>query len=278
MAPVRVKTVPQGYGTHEDFLRMVRESADRRANEVTTELHTAFARFVREERVSVIQLADIDVFELGRILVAHPSVLKPLVIAANVAARAVERDLGIRNLDTYAPNFDREQAAAIAGYLKPFLPATVALPALVLLDRVEFVDKEIRALKGRWEKRVTEALSARSGRDFRKRKVVVGGESFEIDAAHPAEGLVVYAVDIKRIEARRDFHKRIDEIVNKADKLKEHNPKARFAAVIYYPFEDQHAQLRNRLAGAAVDSVAFANEEHESIARAAAETVRALGV
>ncbi len=277
-APRRVKTVPRGYGSHADFLDMVRESADRRAVEISKELHSAFSSYVREERVSVIQLADIDVFELSRILGAHPAVLKPLVIAANVAARAVERDLGIRNLDTYDPSFGNQEAAAIAGYLKPFLPASVALPALVLLDRVEFVDKEIRALKGRWEKRVTAALSSKSKKDFVKRKIDVRGESIEIDAAYPSDGLVLFAVDIKRIEARRDFHKRIDEIVNKADKLKKHNPRARFAAVIYFPFEDQHAQLRNRLAASAVDFVAFANEMDESIGRAAADTARALGI
>lgn len=67
-APRRVRTVPRGYGSHADFLDMVRESADRRAVEVLRELQTAFSRYVREERVSVIQLADVDVFELGRIL------------------------------------------------------------------------------------------------------------------------------------------------------------------------------------------------------------------
>ncbi len=82
-----------------------------------------------------------------------------------------------------------------------------------------------------------------------------------------------YAVDVKRIEARRDFHKRIDEIVNKATKVKKHNPSARVGAVIYYPFEDQHDQLRNRLGASAVDAVAFANELEESIAQAAA-TIR----
>jgi len=162
--------------------------------------------------------------------------------------------------------------------LKPFLPASVALPTLVQLDQVEYVDKEIRALKGRWEKRVTEALSGGSGRQFAKRKIDVQGEGFEIDAAFPPEGDVQFAVDIKRIEARRDFHKRVDEIVNKATKVKKHNPRAKFGTVIYFPFEDQHAQIRNRLGESAVDAVAFANELDESIQQAAKDVLRTFDV
>jgi hypothetical protein len=273
-----MKSVPRGYGTHADFLDMVRESATKRAEEVQAELREAFARYVREEPVLVIQLADINVFELSEILKQHPLVLKPLVIAANIAARAIERDLGIANVDTYNPDLSPEQAAAIAGYLKPFLPATVALPTLVKLDQVEYVDKEIRALKGRWETRVTNALSRAGNRQFAKRRIDVQGEGFEIDAAFPSVGEVQFAVDIKRVEARRDFHKRVDEIVNKATKIKKHNPRAKFGTVMYFPFEDQHAQIRNRLGESAVDAVAFANELDESIHRAVAEILKAFGI
>ncbi len=273
-----MKSVQRGYGTHADFLDMVRDSAAKRATAIQAELHTAFRRFVREEPVLVIQLADINVHELAQILRQHPLVLKPLVIAANIAARAIERDLGIANVDTYEPNLSPEKSAAIAGYLKPFLPASVALPTLVQLDQVEYVDKEIRALKGRWEKRITDALSHASERQFAKRKIEVQGEGFEIDAAFPATGQVEFAVDIKRIEARRDFHKRVDEIVNKATKLKKHNPRAKFGAVVYFPFEDQHNQIRNRLGESAVDAVAFANELDESIQQAATDVLRTFGV
>lgn len=50
---------------------------------------------------------------------------------------------------------------------------------------------------------------------------------------------------MKRIEARRDIHKRCDEIVRKAVKLKQIYPKVKFGAVIYYPFIDEH-QYRTR--------------------------------
>jgi len=230
-----MKSVPGGYGTHADFMNMVRESAEERAKTIERELLVAFSRYVREQPVTVIQLAEINVFELTEIILEHPMILKPLVIAANVAARALERDLGIRNIDTYRPRLSKEQASAIGGYLKPFLPASVAVPSLVQLDRVEYVDKEIRLLKGRWEKRVRAALCAATGLKFVKRKITVRGESFELDAAYPQKGIASYAVDVKRIEARRDFHKRIDEIVNKATKVKKHNPSAKVGAVIYYP-------------------------------------------
>jgi hypothetical protein len=273
-----MKSVPAGYGTHADFLEMVRKAADERAQIVEDELRVAFEGYVREQTLLVLQLADINVFDLARVLLAHPLILKPLIVAANVAARAIERDLGIANVNTYVPVLTPEAGAAIAGYLKPFLPATVPLLTLVQLDQCEYIDKEIRALKGRWEKRITDTLSRVSGYSFAKRKIKVGGEAFEIDAASPVTGNVEYAVDIKRIEARRDIHKRIDEIVNKASKLKQHSMTGRFGAVIYFPFEDQHAQIRSRLAGSSVDAVAFANELDASIQRAAEDLLGQLRI
>src|SRR2546428_13542820 len=99
-----MKSVPRGYGNHADFLDMVRESATKRAETIQTELRTAFGRFVREEPVLIIQLADINVHDLAQILREHPLVLKPLVIAANIAARAIDRDLGIANVAPSEPS------------------------------------------------------------------------------------------------------------------------------------------------------------------------------
>jgi len=271
-----MKSVPREYGNHADFMEMVKESATKRAEKIGGALQAAFQQRLREERVLTVHLADIDVHELTDAIIQHPAILKPLVIAANVAARAIERDLGIKNVDTYNPRLTDRTAAAIAGYLKPFLPATVAVATLVALDRIEFIDKEVRAFKGRWEARVTDALTASAGIEFKKRKFMVDGEEFEIDAAHPRGGPIDQAVDIKRIEARRDIHKRIDEIVNKAGKLARHNPKARFGAVIYFPFEDQHPQIENRLRGPGIQVVAFAAESEESIASAARKVAAAL--
>jgi len=76
---------------------------------------------------------------------------------------------------------------------------------------------------------------------------------------------ILYAVDVKRIEARRDIHKRADEIVNKAAKFKQTYPAGKFGALIYYPFTAEHGNLRDRLAGAEIDSLVFASENIDSI-------------
>lgn len=44
--------------------------------------------------------------------------------------------------------------------------------------------------------------------------------------------MIEHAVDVKRIEARRDIHKRCDEIVNKAAKFKRNYPRGTFIAFI----------------------------------------------
>lgn len=81
-------------------------------------------------------------------------------------------------------------------------------------------------------------------------------------------GWVRVGIDIKRIEARRDIHKRCDEIVNKAAKLKSVFPNARFGAVIYYPFIEEHVNVQNRLRSDNIDSIVFASDAKESIASA----------
>jgi hypothetical protein len=54
-------------------------------------------------------------------------VAKPLMILCNVAERAIERDLGLKGLNSYHPRFQRDSAKALAGYLKPFLPDRIEL-------------------------------------------------------------------------------------------------------------------------------------------------------
>ena len=55
---------------------------------------------------------------------------------------------------------------------------------------------------------------------------------------------------MKRIEARRDIHKRCDEIVNKAFNFKHAFRGGKFGAMIYYPFVDEHANIIIRTDGA----------------------------
>lgn len=163
----------------------------------------------------------------------------------------------------------REQALSIAGYIKPFLPDSLPLPTLAELDRVMFVDKEIRKTKGQWEGMVIGALNSHSILVFKKSKFQHNGQAFELDAAtKDTSGDIIHAVDIKRIEARRDIHKRTDEIVNKGSHLKAAYPKANFGAVIYYPFISEHGNVRDRLQSPHIDSVVFAGASRDSVVTA----------
>lgn len=255
--------MPEGYDSHADYMKWVQKDAKARAASVRQSLLEAFARFVELRQVEVINFSAMTVMDLANAVKTQPSILKPLMACCNVAGRAVERDLDIRGLDTYAPKLSDEHAAAIAGYLKPFLPPEITVPALSELDRFFFVDKEIRARKGRWEQTIVEALNEQSRLVFKKRRFEVGEESFELDAAALDAGPIKVGIDIKRIEARRDIHKRADEIINKATKFKKKHRKGVFAAVVYYPFTAEHVNVRSRLDSRFIDAVCFASQSAE---------------
>ena len=266
------------YSSHVQYMKWVQAEAAEREEVVREALRSAFSAFLEERTVEVIDFSSIDAGELAKAIRAYPVVLKPLLSVCNVAARAIERDLGIKNLNTYEPRLAAEEAERIAGYVKPHLPPVLEIPSLCRLDRVWFVDKEIRARKGQWEKRILQSLNAFARVDFRKRSFRSGGERFEIDAASPTEGDIALAVDVKRIEARRDIHKRSDEIVNKAAKLKQTSPEAMFGAIVYYPFVAEHANVQSRLESPNIDCVFFAADTDESIEQAARMLLARFGV
>ena len=249
-------------------MRRVKADADARQQTVEKALREAFARFIEKREVEVVVFSSMKAEDLAQAMLAYPLILKPILGSCNIAARAIERDLGIKNLDTYTPHLTEDQVKIVAGYVKPFLPAYMELPTLGHVDQILYVDKEIRKGKGRWERQILEALNQHGKQVFRKRKFVVEGQEFELDAASPERGDIEIGLDIKRIEARRDIHKRCDEIVNKASKLKAILPKARFGAVIYYPFIDEHVNIQSRLRSANIDAVVFASESDESIENA----------
>ena len=270
--------MPDGYGSHADYMSWVADDAKVRQEAIEKALRDAFADFIETRQVEVIVFSNVSVLDLAKAIMRHPSILKPLVAVCNIAARAKERDLQIKNVDTYNPRLTEQQASAIAGYIKPFLPPYIEIPALSSLDRVAFIDKEIRKGKGRWERRIIETLNRFSSVKFKKRKFTANGEEFELDAATPHEGPVRIGIDVKRIEARRDIHKRCDEIVNKAAKLKSVFPEAKFAAVIYYPFIDEHINIQNRLSSDNIDAISFASESKDSIENAVRMLLARLGV
>jgi hypothetical protein len=256
------------YGTHKDFIESVEASANTRVETVEKALKEAFSRHIERREVDIILFSSMTAGDLSEAIFSRPEVLKPLFASCNIAARAIERDLGIKNLDTYSPRLSKDQAGVIAGYMKQFLPAYLEVPTLVRIDRVYFVDSEIRKLKGAWEKNILAALNEYSETEFRKRKFVADGEEFEVDAATPRQGVIKIGIDVKRIEARRDIHKRCDEIVNKARKLRGVYPDSKFGVVVYYPFIEEHVNVQSRLRSPEIDGVVFASESDDSITNA----------
>jgi len=257
--------MPEGYGSHNDYMEWVQEDADSRQEKVEASLRKAFSRFIEKREVEVVLFSSMSAGDLAKAIQAQPIILKSLVACCNIAARAIERDLGIKNVDTFSPRITTDEANIIAGYVKPFLPPYLELPALSRIDRISYIDKEIRKGKGRWEKLIIEALNRYEKRKFKKRMFEVGGDLFELDAAMPEDGEIEIGIDVKRIEARRDIHKRCDEIVNKADKLKSVLPATVFGAVIYYPFIEEHVNIQSRLKNSKIDGIVFASESEESI-------------
>jgi len=270
--------MPDRYGSHLDYMKWVKKDANLRKKKIEKALREVFCDFIEKREVEVIVFSNMSAFDLAKAIVARPVILKPLLAACNIAARAIERDLSIKNLDTYSPRISGDQAKIIAGYIKPFLPSHLEIPALSTVDRIAFIDKEIRKRKGRWEKKILEALNQFGSLQFRKRMFTVRGEQFELDAASPESGDVRVGIDIKRIEARRDIHKRCDEIVNKADKLKLAFPSSKLGVVIYYPFIEEHINIQNRLRSDNIDGVVFAAESEESIESAVRMLLPTLGV
>jgi len=270
--------VSDKYGSHADYMEWVKDDADSRQRAIEIALRKAFSNFIEVREAEVIVFSNMSAFDLAKAIINHPLILKPLLASCNIATRAIERDLSIKNLDTYSPRLDEDQAKVIAGYIKPFLPSYLEIPALSQVDRVAFIDKEVRKRKGRWEKKVLDALNQFGRLCFHKRMFTAGGEQFELDAASPKSGDIKIGVDIKRIEARRDIHKRCDEIVNKAAKLRSAFPGCKFGAVIYYPFIEEHINIQNRLRSEAIDVVVFASEGKESIENAVRMLLSTLGV
>lgn len=270
--------MPDGYDTHADVMQWVGDEAETRKVEVFESLRTAFADFIELREVEIVNFSSMTAYDLANAIEQFPLILKPLLASCNVAGRALERDLDIRNVNTYKPRLDSDKAKVIAGYLKPFLPQELAIPALMEIDRHFFVDKQIRALKGQWEKKVTASLNQHSSAGFKKRRFICDRDKFELDAASPVSGDIDIGVDVKRIEARRDIHKRCDEIVNKASKFKKVFPNARFVAVVYYPFTADQVNMQQRLQSPNIDAVVFASQSKEQLETAIGLLVDKLGI
>lgn len=265
------------YGTHAEYFSWVLEDAKKRQIDIENGLKKAFSSFIEIRSVEVILFSNVSALDLADIIIDYPLLLKPLIVVCNIAARSIERDLQIKNVDTYNPKLNKKEATVIAGYLKPFLPNYLELSTLSNIDMTAFIDKEIRKMKGRWEKKIVASLNRLSPLRFKKRKFEIDNEKYEIDAASPEEGIIMYGIDIKRIEARKDIHKRIDKIINKSNKLKNAFPQSKFAAIIYYPFIEEHINIHNRLSSENIDAICFASNSEDSIFNAVKMILSGLG-
>ncbi|MFJ7639411.1 DNA methyltransferase [Peribacillus sp. NPDC097225] len=252
------------YSSHRDQVLRV-EGADTRAVGVEQALMKAFERFLFTKEVPFISFGIMTAEELAKAFYEFPIIVKSILASVNVAARAIKRDLDI-SVDTYGLKLTKEKAALLAGYIKPMLPNELAIPAICELDRWFYVDKEIRKFKGSWEKAVLKALiDNATTNDFKKVKFKCDEQDYELDAAHPSKGSIKIGIDVKRIEARQDIHKRADEIINKARKFKKTFPEGSFYAIVYYPFATDHLSLQTRLEDSHIDGIFFAAEVYSSI-------------
>lgn len=88
------------YATRADYVEWVRESMEVRSGEIVAALREAFQGVIRKEEVEVIIFSELTASGLADKLLSFPLILKPLLLASNIAARAIERDLGIKNVNT----------------------------------------------------------------------------------------------------------------------------------------------------------------------------------
>ncbi len=258
------------YGTEEDYSRRVSSGVIKRKETVRNLLNEAFKAYLKTRDEVLIDFSEVNTTKLAQILQEFPGVLKPLLAFGGIGSRTIQRDLKMAELDTYSPRITPEESGKIAGLLSSFLAGPILVETLVEMDRAEFADKEKRRMKGAWEGLVRDIFTKESGEAFVKRRFGKRKE-FEIDLAHPDTGSIQVAVDVKRIEARRDHQKRSDEIINKAASLKKIYASAKFAAFVYYPFD--HEEVQARLSGTQIDLVVFGGENQDSVRKAARQVI-----
>ena len=106
------------YDRHGDLVLRVQTKAETRCAELAKELKEAFQGFIRLEAVEVVFFSEMSAADLASAFLRHSSVLKPVLTSCNIAARAIERDLDIRNVDTYKPKLTEQQANLLAGLFR----------------------------------------------------------------------------------------------------------------------------------------------------------------
>jgi hypothetical protein len=95
--------MPEGYDSHADYMEWIQAEAGARAALIRQSLIEAFSRFVELREVEIINFSAMTALDLAAAISSRPEILKPLMSCCNVAGRAIERDLDIRGINTYAP-------------------------------------------------------------------------------------------------------------------------------------------------------------------------------
>jgi hypothetical protein len=77
----------------------VKNDAKSRQDAIEDALHKAFSDFIEKREVEVIVFSSMTAFDLAKAIISYSLILKPLWVACNIAPRAIERDLSIKNVD-----------------------------------------------------------------------------------------------------------------------------------------------------------------------------------
>lgn len=81
------------YASQADYAEWVRDAAKGRLSDVVGSLRRAFGDVIRREEVEVIVFSGLTASELAERICEYPVITKPLLLATNIAARAIEREL-----------------------------------------------------------------------------------------------------------------------------------------------------------------------------------------
>ncbi len=64
--------MPDGYGSHADYMAWVKEDADARLLIIETALRKAFSVFIEKREVEVIVFSNMSAFDLANAIVSQP--------------------------------------------------------------------------------------------------------------------------------------------------------------------------------------------------------------
>jgi len=84
------------YESHVDYMGWVKGDADLRHKAIEDALRNAFPNFIEKREVEVVVFSSMTAFDLANAIINQPLILKPILAASNIAARAIERDLSIK--------------------------------------------------------------------------------------------------------------------------------------------------------------------------------------